>query len=492
MVRLTLLFLLMVCTRPAHAGPLDFEGLPASQLVVTFAADPPDRLFTDITPFPHMANRLLGIVAIIQDADRRRLALASRRAEPTGWPQETEILGHAHATGDSGDVRTFQLGLTPDRLLLFRDIDSDLTEALPADQCAPLLDPLLGYAGGFVSAYDHIPAETVTLAQPYRAAPVVFDETTIRHRLNGGRRSELPETQRYLPEERLLMRLPRDCSPRRPAGLIVWINPTNDGAPPDILHAAADQLGCVLVGIADAGNRRLSTDRYQLALDAVATVRSRVHVDPSRVYAAGFSGGARVASTLVACFPEVFTGAIPVGALSAPRPVPLGDGRFVVNGYREPDGATWRLFRQRRVAPISGPLDFNHRETVHAVQMLERERAHIRLFEYEDMAHTLPTPERLAEALRWIDAPASRAREEAAQEAAKLLDGYLARFGPEPLALEDADQRRIDLLTRVTVVAPWSDAAWRACALLGIAPAPQADPQPAPPPAPTNESPQTP
>ena len=81
------------------------------------------------------------------------------------------------------------------------------------------------------------------------------------------------------------------------------------------------------------------------------------------------------------------------------------------------------------------------------------------------MAHTLPTPERFAEALGWVDEPVALASGAAAAEAAEQLDAYLARFGGLPATTEV--QRR--LLERITTTAPWSDPAWRACELLGVA-----------------------
>lgn len=461
-------------------GPLDFHGAPPSEVAITIGASPPETVFTNCD----MANRLLGTVAVISPVELRRMAVASRRAAETGWPEETDVLGHAHVTRGR-DAASYRLGLTPDGLLLFDDLDSPRTFAMDAADCRSLLDPLLGFRGDLDAAPDVPVGEVVALPPPYQRSPIVLDAAAIRDRLNGGRKSNLPETQRYLPEEQLFVRLHEGYSSRSPAGLIVWIDASKSGRPPEVFKMAADALGCIMVGAADAGNGRLSTDRYQLGLDMVATITQRYHIDPERVYVTGISGGGRISSGLVACFPEVFTGAVPIVGLNAYKHVPLGDGSFVVMGFGRPKASSWRLLREHRIAPMTGPLDFNYREMVNATRIMTGDGLDVRLFEYEDMAHTLPTPERFVEALTWVDAEHADARAEAAEQAEKLFAGYISRFGDA--AVETEPQQR--LLERVVTTAPWSAPAWRACEILGLT-----SPTAAPPetPVPTPETPGTP
>ena len=446
-------------------GPLDFHGSPPSEIAVTISAAKPAKVFTNCD----MANRLLGTVAVIGPVDLRRMAVASRRAEATGWPEETSVLGHVHVTRGR-DAASYRLGLTPDGLLLFDDLKAQRTFAMDAADCQSLLDPLMGYLGDLDADPDVPHAKVVALPPPYRRSPIVLDSATIRDRLNGGRKSNLPETQRYLPDEHLFVRLPEGYSPRTPAGLIVWIDASKSGRPPEVFNLAADTLGCIMVGAAEAGNGRLSTDRYQLGLDMVSTISQRYHIDPERVYVTGISGGGRISSGLVACFPDVFTGAVPIVGLNAYKHVPLGDGRFVVMGFGRPKASSWRLLREHRIAPMTGPLDFNYREMVNAVRIMTGDGLEVRLFEYEDMAHTLPTAERFVEALTWVDAEHAEARADAAEQADKLLAGYLARFGDAEVTTEP--QQR--LLERVVTTAPWSAPASRACEILGLTRPPEA------------------
>lgn len=444
----------------AAAGPLDFHGTAASEVLLTRDPERPAQVFAHCA----MANRLLGTLSVVEAVDRRRLANASRRAPETGWPEETRVVGYVHVSRGR-DAHSYRLGATPEGLLLFDDLQEPRTFAMEVADCQPLLKPLLGFAGDFEGPADVPLGEVVSAPHPYRRAQVLLDSAAIRDRLNGGRRSNLPETQRYLPEEQFFVRLPVGYSARTPAGLIVWIDASPSGRPPEVFDLAADALNCIMVGAADAGNRRLSTDRYQLGLDMVATMKQRYHIDAGRVYVTGISGGGRISSGLVACFPEVFTGAVPIVGLNAYKHVPLGDGRFVVAGFGRPKASSWRLLRRHRIAPITGPLDFNYREMVSATRIMTGDGLNVRMFEYEDMAHTLPTAERFLEAIRWVDAAHSEARQDAVEDAEKLLAGYVSRYGQ----VEVGNEAQRKLLERVAEAAPWSPPAWRACGLLGVA-----------------------
>ncbi len=452
-------------------GPFDFDGSAPGEILVTLHAERPEQVFTRCT----MANRLLGTLSVVEAVDRPRLANASRRAEQTGWPEETEVLGFVHVSRGR-DSFSYRVGTTPDGLMVFDDLARQRAFAMKIADCGPILTPLLGFAGEPQALTDTPRAVVVAALQPYRRAPILLDSAAIRERLSGGRKPNLPETQRYLPDEQFFVRLPAEYSSRSPAGLIVWTAASSSGRPPAVLNQAADELNCIVVGAADAGNLRLSTDRYQLGLDMVATMSQRYHIDPNRVYATGISGGGRISSALVACFPEVFTGAVPIVGLNVYKPVPLGDGRFVAAGFGRPKGALWRLLRQRRIAPMTGPLDFNYREMVNATRIMTGDGLNVRMFEYEDMGHTLPTAERFLEALSWVDATHAKAKQDRVENAEKLLAGYLLRFGETPA--ESARQR--SLLERIAETAPWSVPAWRACELLGVAvPLPAADSAPA-------------
>jgi hypothetical protein len=94
-------------------------------------------------------------------------------------------------------------------------------------------------------------------------------------------------------------------------GLLVWVSPTSFGGVerPD-LQAALDAERLLWVGANGAGNPRFTWNRVGLALDAAHAMAALYDLDPERIYAAGYSGGGRIASALGMLFPEVFRGAV--------------------------------------------------------------------------------------------------------------------------------------------------------------------------------------
>src|SRR5436190_9817436 len=152
----------------------------------------------------------------------------------------------------------------------------------------------------------------------------------------GGRKATIEGAERDLEEEKFSVRLPRGYGPRQPAGLLVWVDAGPSGRPPAPFAAALDELGIACIGAGSSGNNRLVSTRYQLALDAVATAERKFHIDPRRLYVTGVSGGGRVSSMLLGCFPEVFAGAVPIVGISFYENVPIGTGKFWPAGYGKP------------------------------------------------------------------------------------------------------------------------------------------------------------
>ncbi|WP_266183741.1 PHB depolymerase family esterase [Dyella humicola] len=93
--------------------------------------------------------------------------------------------------------------------------------------------------------------------------------------------------------------------------LLVFVPPWSQAEVPPRWIPALDRLGVILVSAAQSGNDANVLDRRDpLALLAAHNVISRYHVDPSRVYVGGFSGGSRVALRLALGYPDLFHGAL--------------------------------------------------------------------------------------------------------------------------------------------------------------------------------------
>lgn len=306
------------------------------------------------------------------------------------------------------------------------------------------------------------PGSVSLLPKPYVPGRLFLDQQALGDRFLHGHKSNIPPADRILPEEKFFVRPPKDYDPKLPAGLIVWINAGREGAPPALFFPVLDQLNIVTIGAENSGNDRPVADRYQLALDAAATASRRYHIDPRRVYVTGISGGGRVSSILCGCFPDLFTGAVPIVGLSTYINVPAGPGQAWPAGYQKPPARLYALLRPHRIGTITGPKDFNYDEITHATQFMIDDGLNFRVFDVPGMAHEMPTAERFAEALRWVDEPYRGARAKEEHAASALLGKYTARGGEHP---PTSGKERLELV-KMTEVGPWTDAGWKAARLL--------------------------
>lgn len=469
-------------TAAADAHPiLDIDGRPAERAVVTATPAPPPALPRDLADAP-MARALAGIIGELDRSEMHALHLA---VPLNPGPLSGVTIDHRIAVLhlERGATRKrVDLVRAMDGRLLLRSLDEALADGA-GDAVAPpehvevrsgrLLDIARrwsAYRGGFGAgdAADVERGVVFEMEQPYASGWFVLGEDVLRERMYRGpafKRMDLTPQARELSDESLLLRVPPGYDPRRPAGLVVWIDPTPGGAPPREFDEALDELGFLCVGAAGAGNDRPVHDRFQLAFDAIATVQERFHIDPERIYVTGMSGGGRCASMLWGCFPDVFAGAIPIVGMHSYNTVrvPAAANKIWPRAYAKPKSELLRLLRDRRLAPMTGPPDFNHDNTIAHVKALDRDGMDVRAFVYDDMSHVMPEPERFAEALRWVDEPRRTSLAEAEARAERFLGRAMERFGGG--AVEEPSHRR--LLVEAVASAPWSDAAWAAWEQLG-------------------------
>lgn len=289
----------------------------------------------------------------------------------------------------------------------------------------------------------------------------VLDRETIGDRVYRGQGVRVASAERDLDRLEVFARLPRGYDGSMRAGVIVWIDPTDRGLPPEALFEGADELGLILVGVADMGNDRPVMDRFQAAFDAIETVGRRWRIDRERVYVTGMSGGGRASSMLWGCFPDVFAGAVPIVGLNSYRRAVV-DRREAPATFTRPTGRLLGLLRDRPIAPMSGPLDFNYEQMKAYAAGLEDDGMRVRFFDYADMGHVMPTPGRFAEAIRWVDEPRREQLTEIEARGGVLWLAHVEAFGEGPPATEEGWASLVD----ITREAPWSRAAWRAAGMI--------------------------
>lgn len=451
--------------RAQHRGIFDVGGERAQRAVVTLGESLPE-LGADES---EMTRLFKGVLADLRGKGLEELRGCVPPAAFLGEPAGAERVCVVHLYGTKATKKVDVLR-TPEGG--FVAVELDVSEGhkparaeLKRDQTAALIASWPQYRGGFSGdAVKEPRGEVFELAKPYLAGRVTLDSKTLGDRFLRGAKTNLSAADRVLEQEQFWARLPKGYDPKHPAGLLVWVDPGNLGKPPACMAGACDELGLICVGAAGAGNNRLVTNREQLALDAVATVSARYHVDPRRVYITGMSGGGRVSSMMVGCFPDVFAGAVPIVGLACYENVPNGTGRMWPRAYVRPKTEMFNLFKTRRVGALTGDKDFNQIEMQHATAIMQKDGAQVRLFEHPTMAHEMPTAEWFEEAMKWVDEPRRVAIEAEAAAAAKALEAYTARSGKNPPS-DDAGRR---LLHRALDSGPWSPAAWEAVVLLGV------------------------
>ncbi|MFQ5694479.1 MAG: hypothetical protein ACE5HB_00665 [Terriglobia bacterium] len=196
-------------------------------------------------------------------------------------------------------------------------------------------------------------------------------------------------------EQTYALYLPSNYAPDRRWPILYAFDPVARGRlPVNLLREAAEQYGYIVVGSNNSRNGfiRLQLEAAQAVWD---DTHARFSLDDRRVYATGFSGGARLAARLALSCNGCIAGVIAQGA-GFPSDVPLPvEVKFVY------------------FATV-GELDFNYTELVRLGQKLDDRGVTNRLRQFEGPHHWAPT-EIQAEALAWMELVAMK-------EGRRLLD----------------------------------------------------------------------
>lgn len=480
----TLIAILIILVPLARADIFDVGGRRPTSIIVTQGGTPPDPL-----PVLPMLRRLAGVVAELDTQGlitlRGAAKSAGSRDQPgADWPVAFSLFLR---TGD----RTKRLDMlrAPDGRWFLVDVPDDrgrrAAVILDADEILPLVRDWPSYTGGYDLPAPDAPGVPTELAPPFTPGWVMLDDAAVRRRLHRGGSWDFDPADRDLTRQTMFVRLPRGYHPRQPAGVLVWIDPTDQGSPPANYWDACDQLNLIAVGVMDMGNERPVFNRLQSAFDALATVCRRYSVDHERLYLTGFSGGGRCTSRLWACFADVWNGAIAVGALDVYEQT-HGDGRTVYPpAFDKPRPPMLALARSRRLAVVSGPGDFNYVPIRAGMTVLDDDKMTARFFDVPGLAHEIPGPERMNEVVAWIDEPVQLRRAEARAAGDLAMREFLGSHTPDA-PLSEPERRALEA---IIARAPWTPSAWSAAELLGlapvladepaVAPAPDAAPTPA-------------
>lgn len=432
------------------------EGRPAELAVVA-----PGERWDDSWPIETaMGRQLAGVYARYEgrDMDPLRRCVTGRQLPATALAgAERVAIIHLWAGKDRRRLEVLRL---PQGSVVARDLGaSDATASmLTTAAFHQLEDEWPDYRGTFDAPSDPV-GEPFVLDRPYTAARTTMDRGTMKREIYRRQRVELQDADRDLGRERFHVRLPAGYHPRRAAGLVVWASPSASGQIPPAFEGALDELHMICIGVDDTGNDRDVPDKFQLMLDAVATAKARFHVDRTRVYLVGLSGGGKVASILTVCFPDTFGGALCIVGFASYHELAESWGEHRQSYYTKPKGIRLKTARSRRLAAITGPGDFNYREMIERTTWMREDGwTNVMLFDCPELAHELPSPTRFTEALNWADGPARLDREKGEASARQLLAEYQA--DRKKLRPRNDEDRR--MLARIADDGPWTEPGWAA------------------------------
>ncbi len=107
--------------------------------------------------------------------------------------------------------------------------------------------------------------------------------------------------------------VPENYDPARPAGILVYISPSEFGRIPGRWAKFLKSHNLIWVAANRSGNRVPVPRRIGYAILAPAMLDLSYEIDKSRIYLSGFSGGARVSGMVASMYPTLFHGAIYMG-----------------------------------------------------------------------------------------------------------------------------------------------------------------------------------
>jgi predicted esterase len=163
--------------------------------------------------------------------------------------------------------------------------------------------------------------------------------------------------------------LPSAYSPSKRWPLLLVFDPFARGqVSVKLFHEAAEKYGFIVVG---SNNSRNFQDPSAAIRTLWADVKERYAIDPRRVYTAGLSGGARVASSIALACKNCIAGVV-------------ANGAGLPNGATTPgpEVADWFL--------VAGTTDFNYPELLHLKEALDARNAASRFVVYDGEHNWMP------------------------------------------------------------------------------------------------------
>jgi hypothetical protein len=156
------------------------------------------------------------------------------------------------------------------------------------------------------------------------------------------------------------MYVPETYDPASPAGLMVYISPTQKGWMPRPWQSVIDDENLIWISANASGNEVIVAKRMIYAVLAPQIATASYRIDPDRVYLSGFSGGGKVSGMVAINFANIFRGAIYIcGAQYWPEDPPPIFSQLEKNRYVFLTGSedfnrdlTYKIYRKYKSAGL--------------------------------------------------------------------------------------------------------------------------------------------
>ncbi len=211
--------------------------------------------------------------------------------------------------------------------------------------------------------------------------------------------------------EQYFIYVPPKYNGTQPYGLIVFTYADPTAQLPFSWQAILDARGYIFVAAQNAGNDQPRGRRLALAVTGALDIMKAYRIDPNRVYAAGFSGGARMAGLLAFYQSDIFRGTLQNCGADFYRPVPAIDATTQVDTAGKLYGVLVeasddeiRRAKKSRFALITGTNDFRHGNILDIFHGgFEQDGFQAKLFDIEGIGHEICDGATLSRALDFLE-----------------------------------------------------------------------------------------
>ena len=158
------------------------------------------------------------------------------------------------------------------------------------------------------------------------------------------------------------------------------------------------------------GNDQPTSRRLGLTLVGILKIAEKYKIDKTRIYTAGFSGGARSALHLALLYPKLISGSIPIGGADYHMPIKWIYAKSLIDSVGKPYGF-WPVDSRfletakanLRIALVIGHNDLRYGNIVDIYHSgFLKDGFHVKLIDVPDMKHELCSAEIFGQALDFV------------------------------------------------------------------------------------------